>query len=79
MLDEVWIAIRTDTSLRPGAFREEVPLPDALPLERKETTLSDSEDGELFLQLMQKMLQWDPAKRSSAKALVEDEWIRRYT
>jgi hypothetical protein len=28
--------------------------------------------------MMQKMLQWDPSKRSSAKALAEDEWIMEH-
>lgn len=29
-----------------------------------------------FFAFMQKMLQWEPSKRFSAKALAEDEWIQ---
>ncbi|CAK4033668.1 serine threonine kinase, CMGC group, partial [Lecanosticta acicola] len=35
------------------------------------------DDRELFLSFMRKMLQWDPSKRHSAKALADDEWIRK--
>ncbi|PWY65368.1 kinase-like protein [Aspergillus sclerotioniger CBS 115572] len=31
----------------------------------------------VFLRLVHKMLQWEPAKRSSAKELQQDEWIRK--
>lgn len=54
-------------------------MPDTVSLEQRETTLVDSNDRQLFLQFMSKMLQWDPSKRHSAKALAEDDWIRRNT
>lgn len=57
-----------------------IPIPESLPLEQRETTLKDKgEEREAFLRLMRKMLQWDPEKRSSAKDLIEDEWVQKYT
>lgn len=53
-------------------------MPAAATLEQRETTLSGAADRELFLQFMGKMLQWEPSKRHSAKALAEDDWIRQY-
>jgi hypothetical protein len=38
----------------------------------------DIEDKDGFLRLMQKMLQWEPDKRSSAKDLAEDDWINSH-
>ncbi|KAJ5361948.1 kinase-like protein [Penicillium brevicompactum] len=49
-----------------------------VPLEKRETTLEGKAERELFLNLMRKMLQWEPEKRSSAKALAEDEWIHSH-
>ncbi|KAJ5129881.1 uncharacterized protein N7515_005920 [Penicillium bovifimosum] len=46
-----------------------------IPLEQRETSL-EGEDKEMFLRLVRKMLQWEPEKRSSAKELEQDEWIR---
>ena len=46
------------------------------PLEQRETTL-EGEDKESFLRMMRRMLQWEPEKRSSAKELAENEWIRK--
>ena len=63
-----------------GDYAGGIPLPECLPLEKRETTLeNEREDREAFLRLMKKMLQWDPDKRSSAKELIEDEWIQMYT
>lgn len=45
------------------------------PLEQRETSL-EGEDKEKFLRLVQKMLQWEPEKRSSAKKLEKDEWLQ---
>lgn len=45
-----------------------------IPLEKRETTLQGQDKAD-FLRLMLKMLQWDPANRSSARELQEDEWI----
>jgi hypothetical protein len=43
-------------------------------LEERETSL-EGESKERFLAMMRKMLQWQPSKRSSAKALADDEWV----
>jgi serine/threonine-protein kinase SRPK3 len=59
-------------------FRAKFLLKDQIPLEERETTLKGEEEREAFLRLMRKMLQWEPSKRSSAKELVENEWIRRH-
>ncbi|RHZ53664.1 uncharacterized protein CDV56_106989 [Aspergillus thermomutatus] len=57
-----------------GDFRAQFLLKDRIPLEQRETTL-EGQDKARFLRLIYKMLQWEPAKRSSAKELQEDEWI----
>ncbi|KAK8243395.1 kinase-like domain-containing protein [Phyllosticta capitalensis] len=65
-----------------GNFHAGIPLPESKPLEQRETTLAGdgkTEDRELFLRFMRKMLQWEPEKRSSARELVEDEWIVKNT
>lgn len=59
-----------------GYFRAGHLLEDRVPLEQRENS-PEVQDKTLFLQLMQKMLQWDPTKRSSARELQEDEWIRK--
>ncbi|KAE8141341.1 kinase-like domain-containing protein [Aspergillus pseudotamarii] len=59
-----------------GEFREATLLQDLTPLEQRETTL-EGEDKESFLRMMRRILQWEPEKRSSAKELAEDEWIRK--
>ncbi|KAG6835288.1 hypothetical protein H0H93_003092 [Arthromyces matolae] len=51
-------------------------------LEDREAILSnldDEEDKDLFLQMMRKMLEWDPEKRHTAKQLLEDEWLKKHT
>lgn len=45
-------------------------------LEQRETNL-EGQDKTKFLQLMRKMLKWDPVKRSSMEELLQDEWIRK--
>ncbi|KAI9932522.1 hypothetical protein ASPWEDRAFT_101324 [Aspergillus wentii DTO 134E9] len=60
-----------------GDFSAGIPLQDRVPLEERETTL-EGEDRERFLRLMRRMLQWEPEKRSSARDLAEDEWMRRH-
>ncbi|KAK3987686.1 Serine/threonine-protein kinase, partial [Cladorrhinum sp. PSN332] len=60
-----------------GEFCAPIPMPASRALEDRETTLRGQEDREAFLRLMRKMLQWEPEKRSSAKELLEDEWIRK--
>ncbi|GIJ87713.1 hypothetical protein Asppvi_006626 [Aspergillus pseudoviridinutans] len=61
-----------------GDFCAGIPLRDRIPLEDRETTL-EGQDKASFLRFMRKMLQWEPGKRSSAKELDEDEWIRKNT
>ncbi|GIK01528.1 hypothetical protein Aspvir_005566 [Aspergillus viridinutans] len=61
-----------------GDFCAGIPLQDRIPLEERETTL-EGQDKAIFLRFMRKMLQWEPGKRSSAKELEEDEWIRKDT
>ncbi|KAG6025638.1 hypothetical protein E4U41_001495 [Claviceps citrina] len=47
-------------------------------LEEVETTLADDEEERAdFLRFVRRMLQWEPGKRSSARSLAEDAWIRR--
>ena len=58
-------------------FREKGLLKGVAPLEQRETTLK-GEDRQRFLRMMRRMLQWEPEKRSSAKELAEDEWIRMH-
>ncbi|KAF3351321.1 DNA replication licensing factor mcm6 [Verticillium dahliae VDG2] len=43
-------------------------------LEERQTSL-EGDSQKKFLAMMRKMLQWEPSKRSSAKALAEDGWI----
>ncbi|QVM13755.1 hypothetical protein D8B26_008386 [Coccidioides posadasii str. Silveira] len=63
-----------------GEFCAGIPLQDPVPLEERETALKEQqEDREKFLCLMRKMVQWEPGKRSSAKELVQDEWIRAHS
>ncbi|OAQ73078.1 CMGC/SRPK protein kinase [Pochonia chlamydosporia 170] len=57
-----------------GDLRADIPLPDSISLEEKETSL-EGESREKFLAMMRKILQWEPSRRSSAKALADDEWI----
>jgi len=58
-----------------GDFCAGISLQDRIPLEQRETTL-EGQDKANFLRLVRKMLQWEPVKRSSAKELQEDQWIR---
>ncbi|KAM5344911.1 hypothetical protein ACJ41O_010773 [Fusarium nematophilum] len=60
----------TDT----GDFRKEIALPERTSLEEREIGL-EGKSRERFLAMVRRMLQWDPSQRSSAKALVDDEWI----
>lgn len=61
-----------------GEFREKALLQGGVaPLEQRETTLEEGDDRESFLRMMRRILQWELEKRSSAKELAEDEWIRK--
>ncbi|KAK6207875.1 serine threonine protein kinase [Colletotrichum tabaci] len=57
-----------------GEFRADIPPANEISLEGKEISL-EGENRDLFLAMMRKMLQWEPSKRYSAKALADDEWI----
>ncbi|KAI1179515.1 serine threonine protein kinase, CMGC group [Nemania sp. FL0916] len=60
-----------------GDFHPDIPLPASVPLEQRETSL-EGEDRELFLAMMRRILQWQPADRSTAKTIADDKWIRRH-
>ncbi|KAH8904753.1 serine threonine protein kinase, CMGC group [Coniochaeta sp. PMI_546] len=60
-----------------GNFSADIPLPESISLEKRETSL-EGQSRERFLAMMQKMLHWEPSKRSSARALADDEWIPEY-
>ena len=59
-----------------GDFLDDIPISDSTSLNKLETNLK-GEDQKRFLDMMNKMLQWDPSKRSSAKDLARDEWIMK--
>ncbi|CAG7563069.1 unnamed protein product [Fusarium equiseti] len=59
-----------------GDFLHDIPIPNSTSLKKLETNL-EGEDQQKFLAMMDKMLQWDPSKRSSAKDLARDEWIMK--
>jgi len=58
-----------------GTLLPSIPTVDRTSIEQRESTL-EGEDKAKFLTLMRRMLQWDPEKRSSAKDLQQDEWMR---
>lgn len=59
-----------------GKWRGEIPLPDRTSLEQLEENLEDgSNDKKAFIRFMQKMLQWQPEDRHTAKQLLEDDWL----
>lgn len=69
-------------NLSTGEFCAGISLPATWSLEDRETTLAGSgqqQDRASFLRLMRKMLHCEPGKRSSARELMEDEWIRKHT
>ncbi|KAJ0159583.1 Serine/threonine-protein kinase SRPK [Colletotrichum tanaceti] len=59
-----------------GEFRAGIPPPNETSLEEKEVSL-EGENRDMFFAMMRKMLQWEPSKRYSAKALADDEWIMK--
>ncbi|KAK4447335.1 serine threonine protein kinase [Podospora aff. communis PSN243] len=63
----------TDT----GELLPSIPVPDIVSLEQRETSLQ-GEGKERFLTMMGQTLQWEAAKRSSARALAENEWLMSY-
>lgn len=60
-----------------GDFHPDIPLTASVPFEQRETNL-EGEDQELFLAMMRRILQWQPADRSTAKTIADDKWIRRH-
>lgn len=60
-----------------GDFRNEIDIPERASLAQQEISL-EGERKEMFLAMMNRMLQWDPAQRSPAKELAEDPWIMAY-
>ena len=60
-----------------GEFHPDIPRPDAVSLEERESSL-EGESKERFLVMMRKMLQWEPSERSLAKELADDEWVMAY-
>ena len=59
-----------------GVFSPQNLIPQGTMLEHRESTLSGEEKAD-FLRFVRRMLQWEPDKRSSARSLAEDDWIRR--
>ncbi|CAK7198873.1 hypothetical protein SEUCBS139899_001540 [Sporothrix eucalyptigena] len=57
--------------------QKDIALPAPKSLQEREISL-EGEDQRKFLAMMDRMLQWDPAKRASAKELAEDDWIKLY-
>lgn len=65
-----------------GVFSAGIPIPCTGTIDDRETSLQGEEnkdDRECFLRFMQKLLQWEPEKRSSARELAADEWILKHT
>jgi len=64
-----------------GQWAAGIPVPKSRSLKAREIALieGNAEDRDAFLRLMRKMLQWEPEKRSTARELVEDEWISKHT
>ena len=65
----------------PGEFIGGTTVPPPNSLDDMETTLKDwaldTEERDLFLRFMNKMLQWDPKDRQMPKQLLQDEWIKK--
>lgn len=66
------------TLISSGKFLNQELLTASVPLEQRESTLEGTAEREAFLRFMDKMLQWEPSKRSSAKELAEDEWLHSH-
>ncbi len=60
-----------------GSFSTPEIMPAPTTLEQREVVLEDEEKAQ-FLRFVGRMLQWEPEKRSSAKNLAHDGWIRRH-
>jgi len=65
----------TDT----GDSRADIPIPDSISLRERDHLGRGERESREFLAMMRKMPQWEqPSKRSSAKALADDEWIMQH-
>ncbi|KAG8420497.1 hypothetical protein J3459_011018 [Metarhizium acridum] len=71
------LLLTPDTARPTGECRAETTRPNSTPIEMRETSL-EGENREKFLAMIRKMLQWEPARRASAKELAEDEWIMQH-
>lgn len=69
---------KSDACCSLGEFQAGIEVPPAVSLDQLETNLEGS-DKKLFLQLVSKMLQWDPQNRLTPKQLLEDEWLKKHT
>lgn len=56
-------------------FSGGIELPPQSSLEEIETDF-EGEEKVQFLEMMRKMLQWDPERRSTAAELLEDPWLK---
>ncbi|KAF5339096.1 hypothetical protein D9611_011210 [Ephemerocybe angulata] len=61
-----------------GEFQAGIPIPRSIPLTDRETNLEGS-DKRMFVEFLDKMLQWDPKNRQTPKQLLQDEWLRKHT
>ncbi|KAF7562369.1 hypothetical protein G7046_g1783 [Stylonectria norvegica] len=59
-------------------MRDDIKIPESMTLKDRETTLV-GETQTRFLDMMHRMVHWDPSKRASAKVLAEHKWIIEYT
>lgn len=57
-----------------GQWRDEIPLPDPMSLEKSEENLEGSKK-EAFVRFVRKMVQWQPEDRQTAHQLLEDDWL----
>ncbi|KAM3549902.1 hypothetical protein ARSEF4850_008610 [Beauveria asiatica] len=61
-----------------GTYAAGLDLPRSTSLEEQETLLT-GDDKKHFLELMRKMLQWGPERRSTARELLQDAWLQEQT
>ncbi|OQD85245.1 hypothetical protein PENANT_c010G01178 [Penicillium antarcticum] len=60
-----------------GVFCTGMPVQDLVPLEEREDSSRGRKEKDVFAPI-RSMLQWDLSKRSTAKELAEDEWLKQY-
>ncbi|GIZ36626.1 hypothetical protein CKM354_000009600 [Cercospora kikuchii] len=74
--------LRSEFYSESGQWNAGIPIPESRSMGERESVLAfseDFEDREAFLRLIDKMLQWEPEKRCTARELAEDEWIVKHT